>query len=169
MNRDSISLSVSFILLVLLQILVCSKMELFGFINPMIYLLFLVIYPFKTNQTLFIIVGFLIGFSIDFFSLSGGAHTIATLTVSFLRPMLIRNAFGVTAEIPTHFQNDNRTINKYFFLTLLLGVHHLLYFSFVFFSWSAKYLILKYSLFTFLFSLLLISLTSRFYKKLNDS
>ncbi|MFZ9075242.1 MAG: rod shape-determining protein MreD [Flavobacteriaceae bacterium] len=169
MNQNSLSLLVSFVVLVLLQVLIFNKMHLFGFINPMVYLLFLVIYPFKGNQTLFILLGFSIGFSIDFLSQSGGAHTLSALTVAYLRPFLIRNAFGVTAEIPTHFQSDNRTLNKLIFLALLLGVHHLIYFSLVFFSWSAVFLIVKYSLFTFLFSLLLVALTSRFYKRLNDS
>ena len=51
----------------------------------------------------------------DFFSQSGGAHTIATLTMSFLRPILIRNSYGVTSEIPVSFHTDTRRINKYTF------------------------------------------------------
>jgi hypothetical protein len=52
-------------------------MFIFGFINPMIYLLFLVVYRFDDDQTLFILLSFVLGFCIDFLSQSGGAHTIA--------------------------------------------------------------------------------------------
>ena len=40
-------------------------MNIFGFINPMIYLVFLVIYDFDSDQTLFILICFLLGFLTD--------------------------------------------------------------------------------------------------------
>ena len=69
----------------------------------MLYLLFFVFYRFESDQTLFIAFSFLLGFSIDFLSQTGGAHTIATLTTGYLRPLLIRNAFGITVETPQSF------------------------------------------------------------------
>ena len=135
----------------------------------MIYLVFLVIYDFDSDQTLFILVCFLLGFSIDFFSQSGGAHTIATLTVSFLRPILIRNSYGVTSEVPISFQADTRKINKYTFLSLILILHHLIYFSLVYFNWNAIYLILRNIFSTFIFSLILSVMVLNFYRKSDDS
>ena len=169
MNRKSLILLVSFISLLFFQIFVFNNMNIFGFINPMIYLVFLVIYDFDSDQTLFILVCFLLGFSTDFFSQSGGAHTIATLTVSFLRPILIRNSYGVTSEAPVNFQADTRKINNYIFLSLILILHHLIYFSLVFFSLSAIYLIIKNTFFTFIFSLILNVMVLNFYRKSDDS
>ncbi len=169
MNRSNIILSITFALIVLFQIIVFNKMNLLGFVNPMIYLLFLVIYPFDSEQTLFILFCFLLGFSIDFLSQSGGAHTIATLTISFLRPIIIKNSYGIASEIPNSFQNDIRIFNKYLFLSVLIGLHHLLYFVILYFNWSAIQLILKNAILTFVFSLILISLLARFFKKINDS
>ena len=169
MNRKSLILLISFISLLFFQIFVFNNMNIFGFINPMIYLVFLVIYDFDSDQTLFILVCFLLGFSTDFFSQSGGAHTIATLTVSFLRPILIRNSYGVTSEVPVSFQADTRKINKYTFLSLMLILHHLIYFSLVFFSLSAIYLIIKNTFFTFIFSLILNVMVLNFYRKSDDS
>jgi hypothetical protein len=51
----------------------------------------------------------------------------------------------------------------------VIGIHHLLYFTFIFFNWDGIYLILKNSLFTSLFSLILVALLSSLYTKLNDS
>ena len=169
MNSSSLQLVSMFVLMVLLQVMLFNNLQLFGFINPMVYLFFIIMYRFESDQTLFILLSFILGFSIDFLSQSGGAHSIATLTIGFLRPLLIRNAFGVTAEIPTSFYNDSRTLNKTIFLALVISIHHLLYFSFVFFNWHAIYLILKNTLLASVFSLILIALLSSFYKKLNDS
>ena len=169
MNSSSLQLVSMFVLMVLLQVMLFNNLHLFGFINPMVYLFFIINYRFESDQTLFILLSFILGFSIDFLSQSGGAHTIATLTIGFIRPLLIRNAFGVTAEIPAGFQNDSRTLNKTIFLILVIGIHHLLYFTFIFFNWDGIYLILKNSLFTSLFSLILVALLSSLYTKLNDS
>jgi len=169
MNTNSLTTISSFILLVLIQVLIFNNMYIFGFINPMIYLLFILIYRLDGDQTLFILISFILGFCIDFLSQSGGAHSIATLTVAFIRPLLIKYAFGVISEVPSNFYNDTRKVNKYSFLALVIGIHHLLYFILVYFSSSATYLILKNALLTSVFSLILIALASRFYKKLNDS
>lgn len=166
MNSNTVILMISFVVLVLVQVLFLSNMFLFGFVNPMIYLLFLVIYRFDNDQTLFIFLSFILGFCIDFLSQSGGAHTIASLTIGFLRPLLIKYSFGVTSEIPSNFQDDSRTRNKYIFLALLVVIHHLLYFIVVYYSWGATYLILKNTILTSVFSLILISLLFHFFKKI---
>ena len=169
MNRNNIVLLISFIFLVFFQTLVFNNLYLFGSINPMIYVLFLIIYRFDDDQTLFILSSFALGFFVDFFSQSGGAHTVATLTVGFLRPMIIKYTFGVTSEIPGSFQNDTRILDKYLFLSLIVGLHHLLYFITVYFNWEATSLIIKNTILTFVFSLILISLISVFYSKSNES
>ena len=169
MNRKSLILLISFFSLVFFQIFVFNNMNIFGFVNPIIYIVFLVIYNFDSDQTLFILICFLLGFSIDFFSQSGGAHTIATLTMSFFRPILIRNSYGVTSEIPVSFHTDTRRINKYTFLSLLFILHHLIYFSIIFFDWTAIHLILKNTFLTFMFSLTLSIMVLNLYRKPNDS
>ena len=169
MNRKSLVLLISFLSLLFFQIFVFNNMNIFGFVNPMIYIVFLVIYNFDSDQTLFILICFLLGFSIDFFSQSGGAHTITSLTMSFLRPILIRNSYGVTSEIPVSFHTDTRRINKYTFLSLLFILHHLIYFSIVFFDWSAVHLILKNTFLTFMFSLTLSIMVLNLFRKPNDS
>ena len=165
MNNSLLLTLSSFFILVFLQVLLFNNMYVFGFINPMIYLLFLVTYRFNGNQTFFILTSFLLGFCIDFLSQAGGAHSIATLSIAYLRPQIIRYAFGVTSEIPTSFANDTRSTNKFLFLSILIGLHHLLYYIVVYFNWDAFYLILKYGFLNSVFSLLLITLISSFYKK----
>ena len=169
MNRNNITLLISFILLVFFQTLVFNNLYLFGFINPMVYVLFLVIYRFDYDQTFFILSSFILGFLIDFLSQSGGAHTLSTLTIGFLRPSIIKYTFSVTSEMPVSFQDDNRIFNKYLFLSTIVGLHHFLYFTLVYFNLEATSLIIKNTSLTFIFSLILISLISIFYSKSNDT
>ena len=169
MNRNNITLLISFILLVFFQTLVFNNLYLFGFINPMVYVLFLVIYRFDYDQTFFILSSFILGFLIDFLSQSGGAHTLSTLTIGFLRPSIIKYTFTVSSDMPVSFQNDNRILNKYLFLSSIVGLHHFLYFTLVYFDLDSILLIFKNTLLTFIFSLILIFLISIFYSKSNDS
>ena len=71
--------------------------------------------------------------------------------------------------MPVSFQNDNRVLDKYLFLSFIVGLHHFLYFTLVYFNLDAISLIIKNTLLTFIFSLILIFLISIFYSKSNDS
>jgi len=153
----------SFVILVLAQVLIFNHLHIFGSINPMFYLLFFFVYRFESNQTALIGFAFLLGFLIDFLSQSGGAHTVATLTIGFIRPLIIRYAFGVTMETPLSYFSDTRTPNKLIYLFLLVLLHHSLYFSLVYFSWDALSLILKNTLLTSIFSLILMGIALSFY------
>ena len=163
MKTISLVPALSFILLVLAQVMVFNHLHILGGINPMLYLLFFFVYRFESNQTVLIFLAFLLGFSIDFLSQSGGAHAIATLTIGFLRPLIIRYAFGVTLETPQSYFSDSRTLNKLIYLLLLVLLHHGLYFTLVYFSWEALFLIAKNTILTSIFSLILIGITLSFY------
>ncbi|MDG1023499.1 MAG: rod shape-determining protein MreD [Flavobacteriaceae bacterium] len=164
MSSITLKTIASFVILVLSQVFIFNQMNLLGYINPMLYVLFLVHYRFDQNQTLFIFIGFLLGFFIDFMSQTGGAHIIASLSASFFRPFIIRNAFGITAELPKSFQSDSRVLNKIVFLLFFIPLHHLIYFIVVYFSWDAFSLILKSTALTAFFSLLLIVIISSLFK-----
>ena len=163
MNLFSPISIISFITLVLVQVLLFNHVHIFGSINPIIYILFFVFYRFESNQTLLILLSFLLGFSVDILSQSGGAHTIASLNIGFLRPLIIKYAFGVTVETPQSYFSDSRTLNKLVFLILLISIHHLIYFSLVYFSFDSILLIIKNMFLTLLFSLILIGITLSFY------
>jgi len=77
--------------------------------------------------------------------------------------LIIRYAFGVTMETPLSYFSDTRTPNKLIYLFLLVLLHHSLYFSLVYFSWDALSLILKNTLLTSIFSLILMGIALSFY------
>ena len=164
MNSQILKMIGSFVLLILAQVLLFNQINIFGFVNPMLYLLFLVMYPFDKNQTFYIFIGFILGFFIDFLSQTDGAHTIASLTVSYLRPIIMKYSYGLTSEKPKSLLTDPRKTNNFFFLLVFISIHHLIYFAIAYFSADAFLIIIKNSLFTIIFSLILILLISSLYR-----
>lgn len=89
-NRLIVSNIIRFLAVMLLQILVFNHIGLFGFVNPFVYLLFVLLLPFETPAWLMLMLGFFSGYSVDLFLGTGGIHASATLFVVFLRPVLLR-------------------------------------------------------------------------------
>jgi len=134
---------IRFALLILVQVLVFNRLNFFGFINPMVYILFLYWYPIKQHRATFIMIGFLLGLSIDFFSDTMAINAASTVTIAYLRPAIIRFVFGVNYEFQ-NFKLGNATyVQQFAFLTLLIVVHHLVFFTLEIFSFANLLLILK--------------------------
>ena len=155
MNSSYFINIVRFVLLVLVQVLVFNQLNFFGFINPMVYILFLYWYPVKENKTSFILTAFFLGLAIDFFSDTMAMHTAATITIAYLRPAVMRFVFGVNYEFQSFKLGNTTKIQQATFLTLLILAHHLIYFSLEIFSLANVLLILKKVLFTSLGSLVM--------------
>ncbi len=80
---------IRFVLLVLFQVLVFNNIQLGGYLNPYIYVLFLLLMPFETPRWLLLVAAFTLGISIDVFSNTLGIHTSATVFMAFIRPFVL--------------------------------------------------------------------------------
>lgn len=134
---------IRFALLVLVQVLVFNQLNFFGYINPMVYILFLYWYPIKENRAVFIGLSFLLGLCIDFFSDSMAIHAASTVTIAYLRPAIMRFVFGVNYEFQSFKLGNATTVQQFAFLALLIVVHHLVFFTVEIFSFANLLLILK--------------------------
>lgn len=143
MNNAFLINIVRFILLVLAQVLVFNRLNFFGFINPMVYILFLYWYPIKENRATFIGLSFLLGLSVDLFSDTMALHSAATITIAYLRPAIMRFVFGINYEFQSFKLSNTTRAQQFTFLTLLILVHHLVYFSLEIFSIANLFLIVK--------------------------
>ena len=85
MDRLIIRYILQFVLLVLVQVLLLNNIAFSGILNPYLYVYFLIILPVDFRPTLGLIIGFLLGLSIDLFSQTLGMHTIATTFAAFCR------------------------------------------------------------------------------------
>ncbi len=77
------------VVLILLQVLILNHIQFSGFVNPYLYVLFILLLPFDTPKYLLLILGFLLGLCIDVFSNTPGLHASATTFMAFLRPHVI--------------------------------------------------------------------------------
>ncbi|MGB0980711.1 MAG: rod shape-determining protein MreD [Winogradskyella sp.] len=165
MTSITITHITKFISLVLLQVLICNHINFLGYINPYIYIIFILLYPVSTNRLLFLFLSFLLGLLIDSFSDSGGVHAAAAVSLAYIRPVFLKTAFKVLYEhhnIKIANTDIGSLITYIVFGTFL---HHLILFSLEVFNITNLLLILKKTLFsgvfTIILSLLLIIIFSR--------
>ncbi|UCH15371.1 MAG: rod shape-determining protein MreD [Bacteroidales bacterium] len=78
-----------FIFLILIQVFIFNNIQFSGYINPYIYILFILLLPFETPKWMLLVTAAFLGLTIDIFSDTLGMHTIATLFLAFLRPFVL--------------------------------------------------------------------------------
>jgi rod shape-determining protein MreD len=79
-----------FILLLLLQVLLFNNIQFSGYVNPYVYIMFILLLPFEIPAWLLLIISFFTGLIIDLFSGTPGMHTSATVLAGFVRPFILR-------------------------------------------------------------------------------
>ena len=168
MNRDNILYIFQFFLLLFLQSFLLNNINLFGFINPNLYLLFLIVYRLDGNPTLLIIVGFVMGLLLDLLTQGSGGHTIATLTIAFLRLSIIKFSFGVNYDVPMGMIKGSLLSQRLMYLILMVVIHHLVLYSVVYFSFNNTITILKNTLFTSFFTFIMVFISLGLFIEKND-
>jgi len=167
MNRDNILHIFQFFLLLFLQSFLLNNINLFGFINPNLYLLFIIIYRLDGNPTLLIIIGFVMGLLLDLLTQGSGGHTIATLTIAFLRLSIIKFSFGVNYDVPMGMIKGSLLRQRLYFM-LMVVIHHLVLYSIVYFSLDNTITILKNTLFTSFFTFIMVFISLGLFREKND-
>ena len=151
--------SVRFIILVMFQILILNHINFLGFVNPYIYVLFILLYPINGNQSLLISVSFLLGLCIDIFGDSVGIHAAASVFIAYIRPFILKFSFGVSYEYNMIKINKAPPVAKMVYVITMVFLHHFVLFALEIFSLSHIILILKSTLLSGIFSVLLILCT----------
>ena len=81
---------IRFALFILVQAFVLNKIPpLHQFIKPYLYFLFILWLPFNVSRSFLLIIAFIFGLSMDYFSGTPGLHTAPCLLIAFFRPYLI--------------------------------------------------------------------------------
>ena len=152
-------------LLIFLQLLIFDRINLFGFMNPSIYIIVLIIHRYDLDQFNFIIIGFLLGFIMDVLTQSAGSHSFACVTVSFLRPLINKFSLGPNYEdFFTPFSHGIMISNRILYYLLIILVHQVILNAFSYFNWTHTFVILKLtianSIFTFIAIVSILNLFS---------
>jgi len=152
-------------LLILLQLLIFDKINLFGFANPSIYIIAIVIHRYDLDQFNFIVIGFLLGFIMDILSQSAGSHSISCVTVSFLRPLITKFSLGPNYDdFSNPFSSGILVSNRILYCLLIIILHQLILNTYSYFNWIHTFVILKLtianSIFTFIVIISILNLFS---------
>ncbi|MCB0446666.1 MAG: rod shape-determining protein MreD [Gelidibacter sp.] len=155
MSSASIQLISRFVILVFFQVLVLNNINFLGYINPYLYILFIMLFPVRNNRTAIVFISFLLGLCIDIFSDSGGVHAAACVFVAYIRPTFLKFSFGTVYDYQTIKFNQTELSTRLTYFTLITVVHHLVLFSLEVFNISKIILILQKTLFSSIFTILL--------------
>ena len=85
MSSNSIRYILYFVLLVLLQVLVLNHIFFLGYATPYLYIYFIIKLPVSVNRNIVILLGFLLGLTIDLFCNTPGLNAAATTFTAFMR------------------------------------------------------------------------------------
>ena len=160
--------TIRFIVLVLVQVLILNHINFSGYINPYLYILFIVIYPVKNNRTLFIFLSFLLGLSIDIFSDSGGVHAASSVALAYVRPGFLKWIFGALYEHQSIKFGSLDFVPKLSYFALATISHHFVLFSLEIFNFSKILLIFQKTLFSSIFTIILCILVTIIFSRENS-
>ncbi len=144
-----------FCIILLLQVIILNKITLrwwsepsnFPIFIPYVYPLFILLLPFETAVPFLLIIGFVLGITVDTFMNTAGMHACATVLIAYLRTnvlsaLLPRNLSEYAGQHPSI-----RTMGWMPFLvysTFLILLHHIVFFSIELWNFSNMgFLILK--------------------------
>jgi hypothetical protein len=88
---------IRFFVLIALQVLLLDHVNLNGYINPGLYVFFILLLPFEVPGWVLLISAFLIGLGVDIFSNSTGLNAAASVFMAYIRPWVVRRA-GAPAD-----------------------------------------------------------------------
>jgi len=155
-----------FILLILSQVIIFNNIQFSGYVNPYVYIMFILLLPVEIPSWLLLLLSFITGLIIDLFSGSPGMHTSATVFAGFVRPYVLR----VVSPRDGYEPGSDPSMLTYgfkWFLTyslLIILVHHTALFYLEVFRFAGFFRTLLRVLFSSLFSMIFI-LLFEYYRK----
>lgn len=160
MIRWVIKYAAMFIVLVLVQVLILNQVQFSGFVNPYIYILFVMLLPLSTPRYGVLLSGFFIGLAIDIFSNSLGLHTAATVLVAYIRPYVLRAISGREDEMSDYpGLKQNKFTWFLYYTAIMVFMHHFVLFFLEIYTFSHFLTTLYRIVLSSLFSIFIIVLS----------
>ncbi|MEN8224817.1 MAG: rod shape-determining protein MreD [Bacteroidota bacterium] len=129
---------IRFVVLLLIQVFILNNIRINGYINPYLYVLFILLLPFETPGWLLLSSSFLLGLLIDIFAHTPGMNAAAAVFMAFSRPAIIRFING-SKSIESGMKPGIKSMGgKWFFFysLMLIFLHHLVFFYIEIFRFS---------------------------------
>lgn len=113
-----------FFILVLLQVLFLNNVQISVYLNPYVYILFIMLLPPKLPKALVLAIAFIMGFTIDVFTDSYGIHTAATVLLGYIRPSVLALVSVKGGEDLEAISIKQLKVGRFFTYTGLLCLTH---------------------------------------------
>ena len=107
-----------FLWVVLCQIFILNNIQYSGYINPYYYIIFIL--AMQQSRVSSLLLSFMLGLTIDFFSESHGIHTFACVLITYMKPFLFNSTNHISEDI------NIMRFDVFFMRTILIVlIHHL--------------------------------------------
>ncbi len=155
--------TIRFVVLVLLQVLIFNNIRFLGYVNPMIFILFVISLPTGVNRSVSLLLAFLMGGLIDIFSNTPGMYACATVFVAFIRKDLL--LLFVPKDMYADYEPSVKVMGLPIFLKYVICMIvtlHLVLFTLEAFSFQHYWLVLLKTGVNSVVTLLLVLSTQKF-------
>lgn len=150
---------IRFIVLLAVQVSLLNQVQFSGYVNPYLYVLFILLLPPRLNRFYLLLIGFGTGLALDVFMGSYGLHAAATTLMAFLRSYVIR-LYAVRGEDEWEYLGLSTmgTVKFLSYTLILVFAHHLLLFFLEAFRFAEFFTVLARTLLSTVFTVVLIYL-----------
>jgi rod shape-determining protein MreD len=160
MISDILKQSLLFALFLFLQVLVVNNIhfQVAWFINPFIYIGFVLLLPIDTPKWLLLVTAFLMGYFVDVFLSTPGMHASATVLTAFVRHYLHKVVIPRDDFQPATIPNVVTFGFPWFirYAMVMVGVHHFSLFMVEAFSFAQFHIVLLKTIASGIVTLMLI-------------
>ena len=156
---------IRFVILVLVQVLIIKNIELGRFINPFIYVLFILMTPFEIPKIGLLFIAFVLGLTVDMFYDTAGMHAAASVFMAFARPTVLklfspRDGYEPDAQPTMAYLGISWFIS---YSSILIVLHHIALFYIEIFRLSEFFSTLFRVFMSSIFTLVLVVISQYFF------
>lgn len=128
MKADHIFSLLSFVLLLLAQVLICNHIHIFDCATPLLYVYFILPAKRNTPKWYLLLLSFILGLCVDLFTNTPGVAAASMTLTAFIQPYLL--TLFIPYDSPDDFQPTFRTLGvaKYMGYTFILVLINVLTF-----------------------------------------
>jgi hypothetical protein len=117
---------IRFFFLIFFQVLILNHINFGGYINPYLYIYFILLLPFSTPNWMLLLLSFILGICVDIFTNTIGLNAAACVFMAFARPFVISaissGSESLIGDTPS-LRNQGLKWFLYYSIILIL-VHH---------------------------------------------
>lgn len=155
---ELVSNIIKFILLILFQLLVVNKLGISTYVNPYVYVVFILLLPIKIKPWIVLVISCLTGMVMDSFSSTPGLHMAACVCMGYLRGFYLRFATGKDDQESNIIPNMSNKGWVWFsiYTFIMVFIHHFMLFFLEIYGLNQFFGTLTQIFFSTLFSVFII-------------